>query len=153
MGFLQEKSKTSAKEFVKLHLKALVVLLIFCIIILVFGSLKIYVTDALYADRNKAQQAYVAELKKDQEQMLIILDDKLVDKKESILIQKVIQKIGEQHEKNPFNNSFQADSLDFIKQLNYFDERGYSEILNAKYKVALNMYFDEWIQDEQASIK
>lgn len=97
-------------------------------------------------------QQYVDCLKKDFEQMFVILDDKVIDQKEAALLQKVTLKINDEYKAYMVVNTLNNGDRDFMKQLERFDDKGYTEVINTKYKASLHLFFKEWINAEQEYI-
>lgn len=97
----------------------------------------------------KVDQVFVDCLKKDKEKLMVILDDKKIDKKEAALLQRVMQKINKEYDKMTEVNILNSNDRDFIKQLELFDDKGYTEIINARYKATVDLFFSEWIESEQ----
>lgn len=100
-------------------------------------------------ETEKMDQAYVDCLKIDKKNLMVILDDKKIDKKEAALLQRVMQKINKEYDKMSEVNILNSNDRDFIKQLELFDDKGYTEIINARYKATVDLFFSEWIESEQ----
>lgn len=104
-------------------------------------------------ETEKIDEDFVACLQEDKKQMMDILDDKLIDKKEADLLQRVSKKVSKEYFKGTAVNILNRNDRDFMQHLETFENKGYTEVTNAKYKAAVNLFFDEWIQDAKESVK
>lgn len=94
-------------------------------------------------------KAFIDCLKTDKKNLMVIMDDKKIDEKEAILLQRVLKKINAEYDEKKVVNVLNTNDRDFIKQLERFDDKGYTEIINARYKTAVDLFFSEWIESEQ----
>jgi len=104
-------------------------------------------------ETEKIDEDFVECLQEDKKQMMDILDDKLIDKKEADLLQRVSKKVSKEYFKGTAVNILNRNDRDFMKHLETFENKGYTEVTNAKYKAAVNLFFDEWIQNAKESVK
>ena len=104
-------------------------------------------------ETEKIDKDFVKCLQEDKKQMMNILDDKSIDKKEAIMLQRVSKKVSKEYFKGTAVNVLNHNDRDFMKHLETFENKGYTEVTNAKYKAAVNLFFDEWIQDAKESMK
>lgn len=106
-----------------------------------------YCEDVVSEESEKSEQKkqrYINDLKIEQTKLLVILDDKIIDKKEGELLQKIIKKITTDYEP-----SQDSSEIEFMKPLKRFDDVGYTEVVNTNYKSSVNVYFNQWIEAEQ----
>jgi len=154
-----EKTRRKLKEFSIILIFLLVVLAIAQAMVL-WASSNLQSSEKVSAfncntdiETEKIDEDFVKCLKEDKKQMMNILDDKVIDKKEADMLQRVSKKVSKEYFKGTAVNVLNRNDRDFMKHLETFENKGYTEVTNAKYKAAVNLFFDEWIQDAKESVK